>query len=88
MIGLTSANAFSVHNSSNTVCKLAGNCIQVTPAFIKRCHVLMKGQQSQQSSVDNTYGQEAQPSLMEKAKAYIPVLGSSTEFDPVSTGKL
>ena len=31
---------------------------------------------------------EAHPSLLDKAKAYIPVLGSSTEFDPAAEARL
>ena len=31
---------------------------------------------------------EAQPSLLDKAKAYIPVLGSSTEFDPATEARM
>lgn len=45
----------------------------------------MQGQETQQSTA---YASEpAQPGLFEKAKAYIPVIGSSTEFDPASSGR-
>lgn len=59
-----------------------------TGSVTQQSCAISQGQQVQQSTPTDTYNQEAQPSLMDKAKAYIPVLGNSTDFDPASTGKL
>lgn len=40
------------------------------------------------STFTDTQHAEAQPSLLDKAKAYIPVLGSATEFDPVTEARM
>ena len=45
-------------------------------------------QQYAATTTPNSFQSEAQPSLLDKAKAYIPVLGSSTEFDPATEAHL
>ena len=77
-----------------TQCRKLFHWILLDTGLQTCCKLPVQGQHSRQTTASGAYNQQTaageanqEPSLMEKAKAYIPVLGSSTDFDPASTGK-